>query len=155
MAIFWRAGIREGGLPLPLAFQYLILMISLLPSKCQDFILSDCHYSDVINSLLNAFRLKIKINKNKLRGLQFHFINSWKTVIPTLKTCYFEANEDIMTKFKSHALHIIRIKYWKASGSGNPPSLPHSCPPENCQWNFVYFFAHDCTLKVLIDFCPV
>ena len=44
-------------------------------------------------------------------------------VIPTLKTCYFEASEDIMTKFKSQALHIIRIKYWKASGSGNPPSL--------------------------------
>ena len=44
-------------------------------------------------------------------------------VIPTLKTCYFEASEDIMTKFKSQALHIIRIKHWKASGSGNPPSL--------------------------------
>ena len=44
-------------------------------------------------------------------------------VIPTLKTCYFEASEDIMTKFKSQALHIIRIKYWKASGSGNPPSF--------------------------------
>ena len=27
MAIFQRAGIREGGLPLPLAFQYLILLI--------------------------------------------------------------------------------------------------------------------------------
>ena len=27
MAIFWRAGMREGGKPLPLAFQYLILMI--------------------------------------------------------------------------------------------------------------------------------
>ena len=56
MAIFRRAGMREGGLPLPLAFQYLILMIwrvcdldlamiSLLASKWQDF---------------------------KLRGLQFH-----------------------------------------------------------------------------------
>ena len=44
-------------------------------------------------------------------------------VIPTLKTCFFEASEDIMTKFKSQALHIIRIKYWKASGSGNHPSL--------------------------------
>ena len=28
-----------------------------------------------------------------------------------------------MTKFKSQALHVIKIKYWKASGSGNPPSL--------------------------------
>jgi hypothetical protein len=27
MAIFRKAGMREGGLPLPLAFQYLILMI--------------------------------------------------------------------------------------------------------------------------------
>ena len=27
MAIFWRAGMREEALPLPLAFQYLILMI--------------------------------------------------------------------------------------------------------------------------------
>jgi len=27
MTIFWRAGMREGGLPLPLAFQYLIPMI--------------------------------------------------------------------------------------------------------------------------------
>ena len=44
-------------------------------------------------------------------------------VIPTLKICYFEASEDIMTKFKSQALDIIRIKYWKPSGSGNPPSL--------------------------------
>jgi hypothetical protein len=48
MAIFRRAGMREGGLPPILAFQYLILMIwracdlnlvmiSLLASKCQDF----------------------------------------------------------------------------------------------------------------------
>ena len=44
-------------------------------------------------------------------------------VIQTLKTCYFEASEDIMAKFKSQALHIIRTKYSKASRSGNPPSL--------------------------------
>ena len=44
-------------------------------------------------------------------------------VIPTLKTCYFEASEDIITKFKSQVLHIIRIKYQKVGGSGNPPSL--------------------------------
>ena len=48
---------REGGLPLPLAFQYLIVMIleacdlNLVASKCQDF---------------------------KLRGLQFHFIKQLK-----------------------------------------------------------------------------
>ena len=44
-------------------------------------------------------------------------------VIPNLKTYYFETSEDIMTKFESQALYIIRIKYWKASGSGNPDSL--------------------------------
>ena len=28
-----------------------------------------------------------------------------------------------MIKFKSQAPHIIRIKYWNDSGSGNPPSF--------------------------------
>ena len=47
MAIFQRAGMKEGGLPLPLAFHYFIfmilsacdlnlVMISLLALKCQD-----------------------------------------------------------------------------------------------------------------------
>ena len=40
-----------------------------------------------------------------------------------LKSWHFEASKDIMTKFKPQALHIIKIKYCKASGSGNPPSL--------------------------------
>ena len=40
-----------------------------------------------------------------------------------LKCWHFEATEDIMTKFKSQALHIIIIKYLNASGSGSPPSL--------------------------------
>ena len=35
----------------------------------------------------------------------------------------FEASEDIMTKFKSQGLHIIRIKYLNASGSGPPAFL--------------------------------
>ena len=44
--------------------------------------------------------------------------------IPTLKSWHFEANEDIMTKFKSWGLHIIKIKYWwNASGIGPTPSL--------------------------------
>ena len=41
----------------------------------------------------------------------------------SLKCCHFEASEDIMTKFKSQGLYIIRIKYWNASGSGSIPSL--------------------------------
>ena len=39
------------------------------------------------------------------------------------KVLHFEASKDIMIKFKSQAVHIIRIKYWKASGRGNPPFL--------------------------------
>ena len=98
---------RDGGLPLPLALQYLILMIwrafdlnfvmiSLLASKWQDF---------------------------KHKGLQFHIIKQLKNGHSNFKTWYFEAREDIITKFKSQALDIIRIKYWKACVSGNPPFL--------------------------------
>ena len=43
--------------------------------------------------------------------------------ISTLKSWHFEANEDIITKFKSQGLYIIEIKYSNASGSGFPPSL--------------------------------
>ena len=43
--------------------------------------------------------------------------------LPTLRTCHFEASEYIMAKFKSQALHIIKIKYCNAGGSGNSPSL--------------------------------
>ena len=46
---------------------------------------------------------------------------NWKPL--SFKSCHFEASKDIMTKFKSQALHIRRNKYWNASGSGNPPSL--------------------------------
>ena len=46
-----------------------------------------------------------------------------KLKTPKFKVLAFEASEDIMTKFKSQGLHIIRIKYWNASGSGSPPSL--------------------------------
>ena len=57
--MFKRAGLKEGGLPLSRAFQYLI----------------------------------------------------------------FKASEDIMTKFKSQTLHIIRTKYLNPGGSGNHPFL--------------------------------
>ena len=46
-----------------------------------------------------------------------------KLDIPNLRTYHFEESEDIMTKFKSQALHITRIINWKARGSGNPPFL--------------------------------
>ena len=79
MAIFRRAGTREGGLPLPLAFQYLIfiiwracdlnlVMISSLASKCQHF---------------------------KLRGLQFHYIKWLKKRHPNFKVLAFWASEAV------------------------------------------------------------
>ena len=51
----------------------------------------------------------------------FYTIWNWRPL--SLKSWHFEASEDIMTKFKSLAFHIKRIKYWNAGGSGNPPSL--------------------------------
>ena len=41
---------------------------------------------------------------------------------------HFEVSEDIITKFKSQGVYIIRIKYRNASVSGFPPSFP---PSEN------------------------
>ena len=46
-----------------------------------------------------------------------------KKGIPTLKSWHFDAREDIITKFKSQVLYIIRIKHWNASGSSFTPSL--------------------------------
>ena len=73
MPMFQRTGMKEGGLPLPLAFQYLILMIkracdlnlvmiSSLASKCQHF---------------------------KHGGLQFHFIKQLKNGHPNFKDLLF------------------------------------------------------------------
>ena len=101
------AGMREGGLALPLAFQYLILMIwrlcgltlvmiSSLASKWQDF--------KVWMPVFQPFyEMKLKISK--------------------FKCWHFEASADIITNFKSQGLYTIRIKYWNASGSGPPPFL--------------------------------
>ena len=60
-----------------------------------------------------------------------------------------------MTKFKSQALHILRIKYWKASGSGNPPSLIAALrkiailvSEQNC----MNFFAHTTVKRTEVQF---
>ena len=67
--------------------------------------------------------LAAKCQHFQVGGLQFHYIKSWKKDISTLKSWHFEASEDIITKFKSQDLYTIKIKYWKASGRGFPPSL--------------------------------
>ena len=49
-----------------------------------------------------------------------------------LKTSKFKVllfwSQQNMTKFKSQAVHIIRIKYWKASGCSNTPCLVPALP---------------------------
>ena len=39
--------------------------------------------------------------------------------IPNVRTCHFEASEDIMTKFKSQGLHIIRINMRLEQGTAD------------------------------------
>ena len=72
--------------------------------------------------------------------------------IQTLRTYHFEASEDIMTKFKSQALRVIRIKYWKACGSGNPSSFISAL------WNIGILFHKQATswwtLYSLTHFTP-
>ena len=62
--------------------------------------------------------------------------------IPTLRPCYFEAREDTMTKYKLQTLHVIRIKYWKTGGSGNPPSLISAL------WNRHFYYGQCNSLAV-------
>ena len=100
--MFQKTGMKEGGKPLPLAFQYLILIIW---GPC------DLDLTIKLRWLQNAKTLKL--------GCPFfsHFMK-W-----SLKCWHFEASKDIITKFKSQVLYIIRIKYWNASGCGPLPSL--------------------------------
>ena len=79
MPMVQRAEMREGGLPLPSAFQYLILMIPSLASKCQDF---------------------------KLKGLQFHIIKWLKNRDFNFKVLTFWSqqryNNQIQIKMSSY-----------------------------------------------------
>ena len=73
-------------------------------------------------AILDNYEQGFTKNVKTLNSEVFNFI-SLNSHSNFKKTCYFEASKGIMTKFKSQAFHIIRIKYWKASGIGNPPSL--------------------------------
>ena len=91
--MFQRAGMNEGGLP---------------PYEE----LATC--TDIFSGL--------KITSPFLGCLFFNGFMKWNWRPLSLKSCNFEGSKDIMTKFKSQALHIIKIKYWNAGRSGNPPS---------------------------------
>jgi hypothetical protein len=71
----------------------------------------------------NLFRDGWKIVKVGMPVFQpFYEIKLKTSKFKALKCSHFEASE-IMTKFKSQGLYIIRIKYLNASGRGPPPSL--------------------------------
>ena len=125
IAIFRRAGMREGGSSLPLAFQYLILMIwrpsdlnlvmiSSLASKCQHF---------------------------KLRGLQFHSIKWLKNGHPNFKVLAF------WSQLRYHdQIQIIRSKESNVEKLVGVATLPLSFPPWYCHFRskneIFYTFLH-------------
>ena len=71
--------------------------------------------------IFNSYDMKSlwgKFGYDILTGFKMASPQSWDAL-----SWHFKASEDIMTKFKSQALHIIKIKYWNAGWSGNPPFL--------------------------------
>ena len=64
-----------------------------------------------LEDIVKKLQLSYSEMANWKAGLQFQFIKQLKKGIPNLRTCRFEASEDIITKFISQALHVIRIKY--------------------------------------------
>ena len=92
IAIFRRAGMRKGGLPLPLAFQYLILMI----------------WRPSVLNLVTISSLASKCQHFKLRGLQFHSIKWLKNGHPNFKVLAF------WSQLRYHdQIQIIRSSYQK------------------------------------------
>ena len=91
MAIFQRAGMREGGLPLPIAFQYLILMIwracdlnllmiSLLASKCQYFKLRglQCHYIKQLKNGHYNFKDLLFWSQIQITSSSYQILREWQ-----------------------------------------------------------------------------
>ena len=73
----------------------------------------------------------------------------------TIKSWYFEASEDIMTKFKSQALHIIKSNIIKPVGVATLP--PSFFPPENCHFRsenkIFYTFLHTTVVAKTCKIC--
>ena len=96
MPMFWRAGMRKGGKPLPLALQYLIfmiyrpcvlnlVMISSLASKCQDF--------EVGISFFKPFYV-MKLKTSKLKVLAFW--SQWRYHYQIQITCFLYHKNQIL-----------------------------------------------------------
>ena len=147
--MFQRVGMSEGEIPLPLAFQYLILMvwrhfdlnfiiISLLASKCQDF--------KVEMPVFQPFyEMKLKTSNFKVLA----FCSQWKY------------NDQIqVTRSSYHKNQILKCLWeWLSS-------LPHSRPPEHSHFTVetgktAYTFEKQCTysnwksLLLVIDVNPI
>ena len=101
-AIFWRAEMKEGGFSIFDSYDMKSLWFRFSHDIFTFYLLMACPQSSFF----------------------IHFMKwIWRPL--NLKSWPFEAIEDIATKSKSQALHIIRIKL-KLTGIGNPPSLPPS-----------------------------
>ena len=123
MPMFQKAGMREGGFPLPPAFQYLILMTW---RACNLHLV-------MVSSLASKWQFQL-FYEMKLKTSKFKVMAFWGQ---------WRYRGDIMTKFKSQAVHVIRIKYWKACGSCNcQPSLPHSYPLEHRHFMIPFYFIN-------------
>ena len=104
MPMFQRSVMREGGLLLPLSFFIWFLWHIFLWGK-------------FVYDIFTGFKMASP------QSWDAHRFMNWNWSPLYLKSWHFEASVHIMTKFKSQALQIIRIKYWNSAGSDNPPSL--------------------------------
>ena len=85
--------------------------------------------------------------------------------IPNLRTCHFEASEDIMTKFKNKLFIPQESNIKKLVGVATfPPSFLTSGKLPFMyvlKMKFIYFFAHDCIENLMCNVsfwqkvCPV
>ena len=89
-------------------------------------------WTDVITSLIQ--RAGIREGGLPLRSaFQYYLILfTWRLVTWSWYLNWLHNGKLLTLKFESQGLHIIRIKYWNASGSALewPPSLPHFRPYE-------------------------
>ena len=123
MPLIKRAGMKEGGWPHSPAFQYLILMTW---RACN---LNWSWYPQCLQNgkSLTFFSCFMKWNWRPLS------LNSW----------HFEASKDVMTKFKSQALHIIRIKFFYPTASATAECLA-------CLWSKMPTYVPEGAFQYLI-----
>ena len=107
MPMFQRAGIREGGLPLPPAFQHLILMTW---SACDSYLV-------IISSLNSKWQIFQLFYEMKLKTSKFKVLTFWSQ---------WRYHNQIQKTSSSCQKNQILKSWWEWQ-----PSLSHSCPLEH------------------------